>query len=422
MNSLWNLFIAFAAANLSLLIFSVVTSGLYDIRQAKSKRLRRQERSGSHKDPFVTIVIPAHNEASVIERCLESVSRLLYQNTEIIVLNDGSTDETSAIARAFSHANKTHIKVVDIYPNMGKGGALNKALEEEVSGELLMVVDADCTLDQNALSRIVKQFEDHRVMCVCANVRINKEPSLMALVQRIEYIIGYYHKKHTSYTNSEFIVGGQGATYRTEILRKIGGFRADMQTEDIAVSISIAALGNKYHQLAYDDDALIYTEAVPTLSALYKQRLRWKLGALQAIWLQRRILWSNEHGHTKLLTWFRLPWAVIGELRLLIEPAFLALFIAIAVAQQNVWIFAGSWFSLVLYSSCVILADEHSHTKDKLQLIVANAILYPLNLMMTLINVIAFGECITRIKEITGAKKGSGSWTPPTRIGRKKLA
>ena len=419
MQLIWVLFFALVGINFVLLFFTVITAGLHDIKIADaSKKLRHKKRT---YNPWVTILVPAHNEASVIERCLQSIVALSYKNFDVLVLNDGSTDKTSQIATKFIKKHSLKWDVIDIYPNLGKGGALNYALNNRKLNTLVTVIDADCTIAPDGLSNIVYLFQDKRVMASNANVRINEEPTLLSYFQQIEYIIGYYHKRHNAYTNSEFIVGGQGATYRRSAIKKVGGFKSYMQTEDIDLSLRIAGRGNKQNRLAYAADALIYTEGVPNIKSLYRQRYRWKFGAQQAIFANRKIIFSTHKKYSKLLTWFRLPQSVFGEARLLFDAITLALFVTIALTAQSLWIFFGAWLTLSVYTNFVIAADQHTHTLTKIKLCAINVFLFPLHMGMTVLNIVSAMHMARNWQQLVGIKTVSGSWVSPDRIGKSQL-
>lgn len=407
------------ALNFSLLLFTVITAGLHDIANVRATKKLLQRNADDREK--VTILVPAHNEALVIERCLRSILRLDYRHYSVIVINDGSTDATSELAQKFITDHGMQAKVVDIYPNKGKGAALQHILDTETVEDICMVLDADCTIAPDGLRTMVAQFKNPQVMAANANVRINEEHSLSSYFQQIEYIVGYYHKRHNAYSNSEFIIGGQGATYRLSAIKMAGGIRSGMQTEDIDLSMRIAALGNKEHRLVYSPDTIIYTESVPTLQGLYRQRYRWKFGAQQAIYANKHLVLSRTNKHSKLLTWFRLPQSIFGELRLFFDISLLLFFIGIAVYTRSLWIFFGSWFSVTFYNGAVIAADQHTLPIMKLKLLAINVLLFPLHIGMMVLNFVAAAQMIRNWQQLIGRKELQGSWVPPDRIGKRQL-
>lgn len=419
MTPFWTLFFVLTLLNIASMFYTIFTAGLHQIADAKAKH--RSKRHGGVFRPSVSLLIPAHNEEMVIERCLRSVKALDYPNFNILVINDGSTDATSQIAHRFCTDHLPNAQVVDIYPNKGKGGALNYVLQNYELGSITMILDADCTIAPQGLKNMVHYFEDGRVMAASANVRVNSERSLLGIFQQIEYIVGYYHKRHNSYTNSEFIIGGQGATYWTDTVKKIGGFRSDMQTEDIDLSLRIATRGNTRNLLVYGADCIIYTEGVPDVRSLFSQRYRWKFGAMQALWANHYFLLDRHKELTKSLLLIRIPQAIFGEIRLLFDLLAITLFVGLAILQHSPIILLGAIASISIYTGAIIAADHHTSFKTKMWLICINPLLFPLHVGMTLLNVIAASKMMWNWKQLFGKKSVNGSWHPPTRIARNNL-
>ena len=415
--TIWLVFHLFVVLGLLLLLFNVVCAGIYDIKQASRKPKRRKTRL-----PSVTLLIPAYNEESVIRRCLDSVTKLKYPNFNIVVVDDASADATSKIIRQFKKEQPgSSIRLVTLRRNRGKGGALNYALRHYCDTDLLMVFDADCTAKADAVRRAVEYFNDRKVMGLASNIRVAEDPTLLSYLQKIEYLVGYRHKKYASLTNSEFIIGGQGCTYRTAIVKELGGFDEHMMTEDIALSLKVAKKGNKTHRLKYAADVITYTEAVPDLTGLYRQRYRWKFGAMQALSAHREMIFSSSRAHSPLLTWFRIPQALLGEILLLLEPFILGLFLLIAIASRSLAVFAGSWMMLTLYLLFVICVDEYLTLKERFKLSFLTPVMYPLFYTVTILNTIAMVKCVRNWRTLVGMEQVRGSWISPARVGKHSL-
>lgn len=435
--TLWLVFHVFVVLSLLLLLACGVSAGLYDIRLARRERKNKQSQANlfmfsqlkddwleSHrsKNSVVTILVPAYNEEAVILRCLESIFSLSYKNFRVVIVNDASKDSTARLVRQFKKENPTlPVRLVDLKLNRGKGGALNYALNRYCDTELLMVVDADCTLKKDALTRAVDYFKNPQIMGVAANIRIAEDPSLLSYLQKIEYLIGYRNKKFYSVTNSEFIIGGQGSTYRTNIVKKVGGFDETMLTEDIYLSLSVAKKGNKTHRLTYASDVITYTEAVPDIKGLFNQRYRWKFGAMQALFANKEMILSRSRNHSLMLTWMRIPQALFGEFSLLLEPLILSVFILVAIITHSPIAFLGSWFTLTAYAIFVIMVDEYLSRKDRIKLSAMSMFMYPLFYMVTLLNVIAMFKCLINWRKLFGIENTRGAWISPNRVGKRVL-
>ncbi|SDE32149.1 glycosyltransferase family 2 protein [Rhodospira trueperi] len=125
----------------------------------------RPTKTGSGQ-PRVSMLVAAYNEAAVIEDKLNNALDLDYPHLDIIVVSDGSTDGTEAIARRFEDRG---VVVVEVSPRQGKGNALNRGAEQ-ARGEILLVSDANAMVARDALTHLVRHFDDPSVGCVSGHV------------------------------------------------------------------------------------------------------------------------------------------------------------------------------------------------------------------------------------------------------------
>lgn len=291
--------------------------------------------------PLVSVMIPAWNEECGLLNTVKTLLESTYKHLEIVVVNDGSTDGSDAMMRAFM-AKYTkemagvppheQIRIVYQYQrNTGKGGALNTAISL-AHGDLLVSVDADCIVHQDAIAAFVDAFRDPRVMAAVGNVRIGNVGTLVGTVQHLEFLFSFYFKKSDSLLNTIYIIGGAAGTFRKEVFDKLGGYNTANITEDIELSVRIQAQG---WRIVYCPDALIYTEGASSIQGLMKQRLRWKRGRFQTFWEHRRLFFSLDPKHNKLLTWFILPLAIFGDVQLGFELFFIAILFAFSFISSD---------------------------------------------------------------------------------------
>ena len=397
--------------------FNLIGASVYDFKQIqKLKKFVKNSRKYRNR-PLVSIIIPSFNEAGVIERCLDSILKSSYKKFEIIVVDDASKDKTKQVVADYIKSHrKFKIKLVVKRKNAGRGGALNAGFKKS-KGQLIMALDADCTLDKPALKNIVRHFAmDAGLSALASNVRIMPYPSMISLLQEFEYITNFRTKKVNTFANAEYIIGGSGAVYRREIFQKLKGFNETMLTEDIALSLSIAKLGNKQFKLFYGSDVIVYTEPVPSYRSLFNQRYRWKLGILQAMFHHRGLFFSTKSIYTKLLSWFYLPLAALGELLLLAQPFLLVYFVYLSVNYSNPKLFVISWAAISFMIVFAIWSDENLSLKRKARLTLLTPIMYTLFYVLTVIQILAILKCAINIKKIVGAKPMRGNWSPPERI------
>jgi len=231
--------------------------------------------------PKVTILIPAHNEQFVIGNLLERMTELTYpkDKLEVVVIDDGSTDETGEIADSYAEKYK-YIKVIH-RPNGGGGkpAALNDGIKFS-NGEIILTLDADYYPQLDIVEKLVAPFVDPEVGAVQGRVVVlNEEDSLVSKIVTLERIGGYRIDQEA---RDELVLipqyGGTVGGFRRDLLEKIGGWDPNMLTEDTDLTIELILQGC---QIRYVNDAEAYEEAVTTWRAYWNQRYRWAKGHMQ---------------------------------------------------------------------------------------------------------------------------------------------
>ncbi len=400
---------------------NLIGASLYELRDVRQqKKLAKHPFSRRYRHrPLISVLVPAHNEEKVIERCLRSiVASSSYRKFEIIVIDDASKDNTKKVVKEFIAAHpKRSIKLVVNKKNLGRGGAINKGFRRHAKGELIMALDADSTIDKHTLKNIASQFAlNPDVSALAANVRIMPHPSIIGLMQQFEYLSAFRSKKFNTLSFSEYIIGGSGAVYKREVFELLGGFNEAMWTEDIALSLSIAKLGNKQFRLYYASNVIVYTEPVPSYKSLFRQRYRWKLGSLQALFAHKQLFFATDRKYTKLLSWLRLPLVIFGEIMLLLEPFMLTYFIYLALNFHNGTLYLVSWLTISGLLMLAVWSDEFLPRQQKSQLTFYIPIMYFVFYVMAFIQVIAMFKSLFNINKITGKTAIRGSWQPPERL------
>lgn len=392
----------------------IAGANIYDIKQLLKKSKPHKKQPGLR--PLVTVLIPAHNEEAGIIRTLESVRKNTYRKLQVLVVDDASTDSTRSLVWNYinDHPN-IDIHLLRKQTNVGKGEAMNHALRGHAKGDLLMTLDADSLLSRCAISNAVKHFDDPLVVAMAANVQVLDNGSMLGLLQKFEHMIGYRSKKFFTLTNSEFIVGGVGSTYRMDVVRGVKYYDTDTQTEDIGLSLKVASRGNIHQKIIYASDVLAMTEGVQTYRALFKQRYRWKLGMLQNLLKHGQMIGSNSPIYSRMLTLYRLPLAVLGELILIIEPILLAYIIFMSILSSNPYSIIGAYITITLYVLWNIWPDEHLSKDNKIRLSAYSPLMYFVFYVMNAVQLVAILRCIKDNKKVMRKVKTGGAWVSPTR-------
>lgn len=243
------------------------------------------------KIPFVSIIVPAWNEEKGIARTMKSILKIKYPQDkfEIIVIDDGSTDQTYNIA--LKYACKM-IKVFKLKKNQGKYAALNYGISK-AQGEIIVTTDADSLyVDKSALKKMVPYFDNLKVMCVAPAMAIHKPKGILQRIQQVEYLLGVFLRKVFANLNAIHITPGAFSAYRKKFFKKYGGFKKAYLTEDMEMAIRIQSHG---YIIENSLDANVYTVAPKKFKELLKQRRRWYTGLLKNLWDYKR-LFSLKYG------------------------------------------------------------------------------------------------------------------------------
>lgn len=238
---------------------------------------------------LISIIIPAFNEDASITKTLQSCINSDYKNREIIVIDDGSIDNTRALAMAISDDHPNHrIRVLTANPNQGKAEALNLGLGH-AKGEIIVTLDADTRFEnKNTLTAlIIPLISNPRITASTANLKISNTSKAICQFQDIEYAkIIQFIKRAQSEANSILILPGAISAFRKEALKKIGGFSKATLAEDADATMMLLRQG---HHLCFNNKACGFTEAPTSVSAFMKQRIRWRIGQWQCLWKHRAL-------------------------------------------------------------------------------------------------------------------------------------
>jgi cellulose synthase/poly-beta-1,6-N-acetylglucosamine synthase-like glycosyltransferase len=241
--------------------------------------------------PKVSIVLPAYNEGKYIAECLQTITELDYpkNSLEVIVVDDGSTDDTFKIAKSFEQ--KSSLIKAYTKKNGGKGAALNFGIKM-ASGELVATMDADSYLTKNVLKELVPYFDDPLVMAATPAVKIRESNSILKELQRVEYMMILFSRKLLSYIDSVPVTPGPFSIFRSSVFEKIGYFDEHNLVEDQEIALRIQSHNFKIKSSL---TAEVLTEPPENLPDLVKQRVRWQRGGIRNYW-QYRSLISPKYG------------------------------------------------------------------------------------------------------------------------------
>ncbi|EOS7817960.1 glycosyltransferase family 2 protein [Enterococcus hirae] len=236
-------------------------------------------------EPFITIMVPAHNEEVVIEDTIDYLmTKINYGNYEVLVTDDGSTDETPAIL-ARLQKKYPKLRVIRIDKNKGKAHAFDIGMAF-AKGRLILSNDADTVPEPDALSNYVNYFirpGGRNISAVTANMDVKNRTSLLGKSQTVEFssIVGIIKRTQAGVLGGLYAYSGANTMYRKDALIDVGGFRQDRATEDISIAWD--------HQLngwisVFAPTIIFFMEVPVSLPMLYRQRKRWAKGGTE-VWL-----------------------------------------------------------------------------------------------------------------------------------------
>ncbi|MEW6043815.1 MAG: glycosyltransferase [Thermoproteota archaeon] len=258
----------------------------------------RYKESASHDNtyrPLISVIVPAYNEEKVIGRTVESVLNTNYPRKEIIVVDDGSTDNTLRILQSY----KPKIKVIH-KQNGGKYSALNYGLLY-AKGEIVVTIDADTILAPESMATIVESFKNKEVGAVAGNIKVRNRVNWITWCQALEYVAGIQIFRRTlDFFNSVAIVPGALGAFRKSFLQKVGNFSKDNIAEDFDATLKILKSGLV---VSGRINSKAYTEAPDTLYQFYKQRKRWYRGDMQVLTKHKNAISNPKFGTLYKLTY-----------------------------------------------------------------------------------------------------------------------
>jgi cellulose synthase/poly-beta-1,6-N-acetylglucosamine synthase-like glycosyltransferase len=358
----------------------------------------------SNLDLPISIVVPAHNESASITSSVRALLQLQYPQYELVVVNDGSSDDTleklvDAFAlRPFPEAYRAQIECRPVgavyrsarHPNLRvidkeNGGSKADAVNAGINAcryPLICIVDADSVLQPDSLRRIVRPFlEDPTTIAAGGTVRIANGCTLrrgfiervglpgnfLALVQVIEYLRAFlFGRLGFALINSLLIVSGAFGVFRKDVLIEVGGFDANAVGEDMELIVRLhrhMREARRPYRITFIPDPVSWTDAPETLKGLKSQRVRWQHGLGQSLFLNKSLMFSPSGG---LVSWLAVPFYLCFELfgpivevagYLLIAVAWLAGWLSLPTAL----LFFGLAVALgVLLSASAIMLEELS--------------------------------------------------------------
>ncbi|HET7012461.1 MAG TPA: glycosyltransferase [Streptosporangiaceae bacterium] len=326
-------FVAFLVVHTGLLIAAEIELHRYAVR---TKAIGLRQRVRSPLAPPISILVPAYNESLGIADSVRSLLALDYPRTEIVVVNDGSTDDTierlteefglrrisrptppylkhTPVRGVYAPTSDLRLLVVD-KENGGKADSLNAGINF-ASYPLFCAVDGDSILEQDALVKTALPFIEDPIRTVASGglIRIANgcridagrvtEARLPAeklpMFQVIEYARAFFAARTGwSAIGGLLLISGAFGIFRTDMVIAAGGYRTGIVGEDMELVLRlhrICRLRGKPYRIIYVPDPVCWTEAPVGASVLRRQRRRWHRGLIEALYIHRRMMGNPRY-------------------------------------------------------------------------------------------------------------------------------
>ena len=249
------------------------------VKHKKRKLKKQPEELNWNYKPFVTVMIPSHNEQDVIEKTVENVLAMDYEKFEVIVIDDRSEDNTALKLKELEEKYEkvtALIRAKDSFP--GKSAVLNEAMAF-AKGEAILVFDADARVNPDFLTKLVPHLEKDNVGAVqAAKVIINRDENFLTRCQDNEYALDAHFQVGRNSIKGAVELRGNGELIKKEALVDINGWNNYTITDDLDMSTRLHIKG---WDVRFCHDVCVYEEAVVKFLPLLKQRRRWVEGSIR---------------------------------------------------------------------------------------------------------------------------------------------
>jgi cellulose synthase/poly-beta-1,6-N-acetylglucosamine synthase-like glycosyltransferase/peptidoglycan/xylan/chitin deacetylase (PgdA/CDA1 family) len=279
----WILKLTFAmlAVLAVLRIIALVLLARHHVRQSVPASPARRARL-----PDVSVIVPAYNEQIGIASCVRSLAAADFPSLDIVVIDDGSTDDTAAIVAGLALPNVRVLR----QRNSGKPAALNSGIGV-AQHDILILVDGDTIFEPDAVRALVEPFAEADVGAVSGNTKVGNRRGFLGRWQHIEYVMGLnLDRRMFDVLDCMPTVPGAIGAFRREALEEVGGVSGDTLAEDTDLTMAVCRAG---WRVVYAADARAWTEAPASLGQLWRQRYRWCYGTMQALWKHRGSIWET---------------------------------------------------------------------------------------------------------------------------------
>ncbi len=355
--------------------------------------------------PPVSIIVPAFNEGKLLHSTVASLLEMDYPQYEILLVDDGSTDDTREVARALVgiyRQGAVEVRLVE-KANGGKATALNAGIQVS-RYDYVLNVDGDSQLSPDTLRKTIRHFVDPRLGAIAGNVKVLNRDNIWTTLQALEYVEGLNMARSAqSIVKLVNIIPGPLGLFRKQSIVDAGWYSSDTFAEDADITLKIIRAG---WRVEYEPDAKSYTEAPDKIVDLLKQRYRWTRGIIQAVRKHRDLFFNPtiNFGGT-IVMWSMAFEALIWPIMNIFANAY---FIFIALVFDMSYYLVYWWLSLTILD---LIAALYCVAVEKEE---ARLVFYSLFYRLFFILIVDVCKTFATIEEFLGIGM---SWGKLERIG-----
>jgi biofilm PGA synthesis N-glycosyltransferase PgaC len=391
--------------SLSFTVFSIglLTLGYYPLSLIFALRKPSPAMFEDGPNPLVSVIVPGYNESKVVGNCVESILASEYPNFEIILVDDGSTDDTLSVMHSF--AIDPRVQVIG-KPNGGKASALNAGIAA-ARGEILFFVDADGLFTPRAIREMLNGFTSDKIGAVCGNdapVNLDRIQTRLACIQT--HVGTGFVRRALALVNCLPIVSGNIGAFRRNVIEKTGPFLEGFIGEDLELTWRVHKAGFRVN---FAPRAVVLAEVPSTVKDLWKQRVRWARGLLQTISIHKKMMFNPRYGLFGIYLPIIVTSMIIIPLLQLLIVILLPVLVVTGQSPIPLSVFGIiGWLGLIMSLVATVFAIALNHAWKDLRYIYTVLFWVPYSLMMNVVTLWAL------ILEIRGARS---EWNKLDRTG-----
>lgn len=342
--------IYFLLLNSTYAVFTVVAWRSLAAHRKSEPSLTIEETFRSPLTPPVSMLLPAYNEQAGIVDSVRSLLMLRFPEFEILVIDDGSTDdtvqrlteayqlvpvrmvipeglETNAVKAVFVSRTQPNLTVIS-KENGGKADALNCGINA-AQYPYVCAVDGDAILEENALLRVMTPIIDDATVVAAGGIvriangcdvshgrvtRVGLPRKPLPTLQVVEYLRAFLvGRVGWSSIGSLLIISGAFGVFKKSVVQNVGGYERDTVGEDMELVVRIhrrLRANRRQYRVAFVPDPVCWTEAPESLRILGRQRKRWQRGLADTLWRHRGIMFDRGQG---VIRWLAIPYFIVFE-------------------------------------------------------------------------------------------------------------